>query len=256
MAGMIRAGCCNHNHEGQEMIIAGSGGDKRQETCSNKPRHLSPVRCRAQEQALTHEKQFVCLWVLARNQELSPPLCRGCGEVDLEFEGCNNGLVISTRNDHQETDFYCFLPELKHENVQGTEAGMTLDIDREISGGKWNWSLLNCERSEVRCGLRDLMLFAQAPGMRELAAFFSILAKSYPLGHLSCCSHFSSQWKPINNDKFCESPSEPTPSILLSAQLTAISLWAGTPSSCLRSPELQSPVSPIEVKLSSVCVFV
>ena len=110
------------------MIIAGPGSDKRQETCSNKPRHLSRVRCRVQEQALTHEKQFVCLCVLARNQDLSPSLCRGCGENDLKFEGCNNGLVISTRNDHQETDFYCFLPELKHENVQGTEAGVTLDI--------------------------------------------------------------------------------------------------------------------------------
>ena len=41
-------------------------------------------------------------------------------------------MVISAKNDHQETDFYCFLLELKHENVQGTEAGMTLDIDREM----------------------------------------------------------------------------------------------------------------------------
>ena len=40
-------------------------------------------------------------------------------------------MVISAKNDHQETDFYCFLLELKHENV-GTEAGMTLDIDREM----------------------------------------------------------------------------------------------------------------------------
>ena len=54
---------------------------------------------------------------------------------DLKFEGCNNnGLVIrSARNDLQERDyyyFYCFLPELKHENVKITEDGVTLDTDR------------------------------------------------------------------------------------------------------------------------------
>ena len=83
-------------------------------------------------------RETVCLSVCAGEKSGVVPasVLWGCGENDLKFEGCNNGLVISTRNDHQETDFYCFLPELKHENVQGTEAGVTLDIDREISGGK------------------------------------------------------------------------------------------------------------------------
>ena len=52
---------------GQEMIIASSGSRtrERQETCSNKPRHLRPVRGGAQEQDLTHEKLFVFCAVLA-----------------------------------------------------------------------------------------------------------------------------------------------------------------------------------------------
>ena len=51
---------------GQEMIIASSGRTReRQETCSNKPRHLRPVKGSAQEQDLAHEKLFVCCAVLA-----------------------------------------------------------------------------------------------------------------------------------------------------------------------------------------------
>ena len=136
------------------MIVASCRTRERQETCSNNPRHLRPVRtCSDSRDTDCLLGARLCLWQCDR----------GGGKRWSEVWGMHWSLVQGVIFRRRVIIIAsCWRRSMKM--IRALRMTLySLTQTREIPGGKWNWYLLNCEREE-RAEMRTTWSDAQSSG--------------------------------------------------------------------------------------------